>query len=439
MREKRRSAGWVAASLFSWTAASLAGAADIPPTDSASAPAKVVVDKGGLKVDSGDGAFQFRAWGRLHADGTLHVGDTPPNSDGINNDATDGTEIRRARFAMSAKAYEVFTWFGEVDFGDNEVSVTDFIVGYTGIERLNLTAGHQKQPYSLAVEMSSNDLPFTERSIDNELIIPLINRAIGGRFEDYGEKWYVAGGFYGDSMEAQSQNATEGWGTAAKVVVTPILAPDRVIHLGFRGAVRRPENDNESIRFRDQTTQMSDYRIVDTERIEDIQEAAIFGPEAAIAFGPFSLYGEYNRAHLTRKGADTLRFQSGHIAATWSLTGESRASIYTIQTGEFKRLTPKNNFSLKTGGVGAWELAVRYAYVDLSSGSASANASVVGGEEHALDTSLNWYLNPVVRFMLDWKHILETSIGDAADATLVARNQEGKGLNAFTLRAQFAF
>jgi phosphate-selective porin OprO/OprP len=428
-----RSIGWLAAWVVSSMAATMASAQDEP------APSRVTVDKGGLKVESGDGAFQFRISGRLHADGTVHVGETPSSSGGTNNDATDGVEIRRARIFVNAKVYEDFNWTGEVDFADNETAVKDFFMGYSGIEHLNLMAGHQKQPYSLAVEMSSNDLPFTERSIDNDLIIPLIDRAIGGRFETFGEKWYVAGGFYGESMEPQSVNATEGWGSAAKVVFTPIIAPDRVVHLGFRGAVRRPENANESLRFRDETTHMSDYRVVDTGTIENIQEAAIFGPEAAVAFGLFSLFGEYNRAHITRKGANTLEFQSGHIGATWSLTGESRAATYTIQTGEFKRLAPKNNFSLKHGGAGAWELAVRYAYIDLSSGSASGVGSVNGGEEHAFDASINWYLNPVVRMMLGWKHVLETSIGQAASATTFARNQEGKGLNAFTFRTQFAF
>lgn len=435
MTISRSARGWLAAAIGLLAA----GLATRGATAEDQAPTQVTVDRTGLKVESGDKAFQFRLNGRLHADGTLHVGETPSSSGGTNNDATDGVELRRARIQAQAKVYEDYFWVGEVDFADNETAVKDFLMGYTGVPHLNLMAGHQKQPYSLQVEMSSNDLPFTERSIDNDLVIPLIDRAIGARFETFREHWYVAGGFYGESMEPQSVNATEGWGAVAKAVVAPIIDAEKVIHVGFRATVRRPENDNESLRFRDETTHMSDYRVVDTGTIENIQEAVAFGPEAAVAVGPFSLFGEYNRAQLTRKDADTVYFQSGHIGATWSITGERRAATYTMQTGEFKRLTPLHDFSLKHGGIGAWELAVRYAYIDLSSGSATAPGSVVGGEEHAFTTGLNWYLNPVVRLMLDWTHILETSIGTNASATTFARNREAKGLNAFTFRTQFAF
>ncbi|MDC3239327.1 hypothetical protein OAT88_01435, partial [Gammaproteobacteria bacterium] len=65
--------------------------------------------------------------------------------------------------------------------------------------------GHQKQPYSLSLEMSSNDLPFVERSVDNFLVAAFTDRAIGGRFENHGDNWFVAGGAAGLGACAGSQ------------------------------------------------------------------------------------------------------------------------------------------------------------------------------------------------------------------------------------------
>lgn len=402
---------------------------------------RVSLDEGGLELRTNDGRFEFGFGGRLHADGTLHIGDTPSNiPGGPNRDATDGTEIRRARLAATATVYEDWHWVGELDFADNRASIKDFTLSYSGLDSVRLSVGHQKQPFSLALEMSSNDLPFTERSIDNALIVSALDRAIGFRAEAHGEHWYAAAGIYGESVEPANDNADEGWGAAGKVVVAPILEDDRLVHLGFRGAFRRPETDNESIRFRDETTNMSNFRIVDTGALEDVQNVILFGPEAAAVFGPFSLFGEYNRAILQRNGLRQVEFEGGHIGATWSLTGESRAAAYTIRTGEFKRLRPRENFSLGTGGLGAWELAARFAYVNLNDGGpAGAPGAVSGGKQQRIGASLNWYPNHNVRFMLGYEHVLQADVGGPPSSSRVEITKEGEGLDIFTLRTQVAF
>ncbi|HEB89286.1 MAG TPA: hypothetical protein ENI85_06920, partial [Deltaproteobacteria bacterium] len=258
---------------------------------------KISIGEKGLRVQTADGRFKFKIGGRLHADASVHAGDTPgTESDGTNRDATDGTEIRRARFLLKSTLYEDWSWTGEVDFEGNKVAIKDFDVAYRGLEGTKITLGHQKQPYSLDVEMSSNDIPFIERGIDVDLIVPVIDRAIGIRGDLHGEKWFVAAGFYGDGAASGDRNTSEGWGAAARAIVTPIQKEDQVLHLGFRGAIRRPESGNESLRFRAETTHMSDYFAVDTgSMIQNIQEVILYGPEAAFAWGPFSIFGEYNR------------------------------------------------------------------------------------------------------------------------------------------------
>ena len=341
---------------------------------------------------------------------------------------------------MIAKAtvYEDWNWVGEVDFADNETVVKDFFISYSGFENTTITVGNQKQPYSLSLEMSSNDIPFVERSSDNEQNI-LLDRAIGVRVDTNGEHWFFAGGIYGDGVSPQKLAGDEGWGLAARAIVSPVITDNEIVHFGFRSAFRRADRANSTGRFRDETTHMSNYRIVDTGSVSDLDSVVLYGPEAAVAIGPVWVFGEYSRELVRRNGFRNSKFESGHIAVAYALTGESRAANYAINSGEFKSITPKQNFSLGKGGWGAWEVALRYAYIDVSDGSASNPGSIYGGEEHQLSTALNWYVNPNVRFMFNWNHILETNVGSGASASLAATNQEAKGMDVFTLRAQLNF
>ena len=66
---------------------------------------EVSLGSGGLKLRTRDGSFKFYFGGRVHVDGTYHLGDTPgdvlvdppPSTTTQSLDPTDGAEIRRAR------------------------------------------------------------------------------------------------------------------------------------------------------------------------------------------------------------------------------------------------------------------------------------------------------------------------------------------------------
>ncbi|MDJ0864732.1 MAG: porin [Myxococcota bacterium] len=374
----------------------------------------VTLDEKGLNFRASDGAYSFKIGGRLHTDASGHEGRR------ISSQATDGTEIRRARMYFQGKYREDFSFVSEVDFADNEVSVKDFFVGYSGLPWGKFAVGHQKQPFSLAVEMSSNDIPFIERAPDTDLIIPFIDRAIGVRGEFSGDRWFLATGIYGDSVSA-SDGGDEGWGSALRAVWAPILGEDRVLHLGARGAYRLPE-DNE-VRIRSETTHMSSLFPVDTGTLTKVDNVFLVGPEAAFAYGPFSVGGEYNHVFLDRDDDRNLEFLGWHVEAAWSLTGESRAASYKMSAGEFKGLKPDRNFSFRRRDWGAWEFAARYAVIDAD------NENVNGGRQGVLTLGLNWYLNSALRVMFDWSRILDTN----------SVASEAERLNIFQSRVDFHF
>lgn len=383
--------------------------------------ADVDLSSKGMVITSDDGETTYRIGGRIQVDVSAHSEDQRGG-----DEITDGTELRRGRFFIAGKQREGWLWTGEVDFGNNATSVKDFWLAHEDADKLRFTVGHQKQPFSLGVEMSSNDLSFVERGIDNFLIIPFVDRAIGVRVDSPTENSLFTAGIYGEGLAEPNSSAMEdeGFGATIRYVYAPIIEDEEVLHLGIRGAIRTPSSDN-TVRIRDESTNASNLRIVDTGLITNVEETLLYGFESSYASGPWSTTLEYNLVDIGRDGED-LGFNSWHIEGTYSLTGESRAGAYKVAAGEYKRLKQAKTGQSPFAGGGAWEIATRYAALDVSDGFVDA------GETDAFTLALNWYANTNVRFMLDWTRILSTDGGDAV-------TEASEDLDIFTLRAQLLF
>lgn len=381
----------------------------------------VKLDRKGFNVESGDGDYAIKIGTRLHAEASTHSGDLPADIAPSN-----GTELRRARIELKGRFAEDYSWAAEADFADNNTSLKDFWLGYTTRNGVKLTFGNQKQPSNLSLEMSSNELPFIERPISDYLLFPLLDRAIGFRAESSGNKWFAAAGIYGEGVSPNEPADDEGWGASVRLVYAPIIEKERVLHLGGRAAFRKPARNDPSIRFRDETTHMSNLRIVDSGVIAGLDRSDSTGLEAAFAAGPFSIVGEYSAVTSRLDTVSDVDFGGWHVYSTWSLTGESRASSYRIDSGEFKGLTPRADANASNGSWGAWELALRYASLDLNDG------AIRGGDESVITSALNWYINSNLRLMLEWSRIVDT------DGSTTLR-EAADGLDIFQFRSQYTF
>jgi phosphate-selective porin OprO/OprP len=94
---------------------------------------------------------------------------------------------------------------------------------------------------------------------------------------------------------------------------------------------------------------------------------------------------------------DEPDFSGYYIYGSWFITGESRA----YKGGKFARTKASN----------AWEVALRYSSIDLEDG------DIGGGEEENWTVGLNYYVNPYLRFMLNY---VAASADDASDRFLDA-------------------
>jgi phosphate-selective porin OprO and OprP len=94
-----------------------------------------------------------------------------------------------------------------------------------------------------------------------------------------------------------------------------------------------------------------------------------------------------------------LPIQSFYVQAGYLLTGETRSSVGIVK--------PNNPFSLKDGGIGAWELVTRYQFMDIGSqvftgGLADPNTSA--NRLYITDLGFNWHLTQYVKFYFEWEH-----------------------------------
>jgi phosphate-selective porin OprO/OprP len=393
----------------------------------------VKLDKKGLQFATADKQFKMKIGARLHVDAVAHSG----GDNIVGDNATNGTEVRRARIYLKGTLWNDFKYVTEVDFADNDATVKDMSMTYTGLDGLEITAGHQKQNISMELQESSNDIMFTERSLINAITGPAFDRALGLHLKSKGKDWSAQIGLYGESVgKSDKTGGDEGWGMSTRLTYAPINSKTQVLHLGGYAGFRNVSDNGDVLNgtkgtaLKYETAHMSNLYLLDTGTIANLDKLSIYGLEAAYMQGPFSVQAEYAISDASRDGGSSDEdFSAYYVQAGWTLTGESRS--YKGSDGEFKRLKPANKFSPGAdGGWGAWELAARYDHADMNSG------DIRGGEETALTVAINWYLNENVRIMADYRKELDV---DQRAGLAANSSSDLEDIDTFTLRGQWAF
>jgi phosphate-selective porin OprO/OprP len=131
-------------------------------------------------------------------------------------------------------------------------------------------------------------------------------------------------------------------------------------------------------------------------------------------------------------------FFGGYVQVSYMLTQEYRAydrrlgRLSTYYLGKQGPHTPfwlvRDNNGNFNSGLGAWELAARYSYVNLNDGTGSAR--IQGGIMDGLTVGVNWYLNNNLKLQFDYVHNNRSDL----PATAVPGNTDGLGI-----RCQFMF
>lgn len=379
----------------------------------ATKPSDVEVQvKGGVTVKTRDGKFSTKIGGRVQADAAMYSG---------NPEIGDGTEIRRARIYLNGVMYNDWAYKLEYDFANTNSNgssgIADAFLAYNGFDDLEIKVGHFKDPFGLEQQTSSNNVSFTERSLTSAFSA---GRHIGAMLSTEQQHWTLAGGLFGDSLtttNGPAHNQDEGWGLGARATFAPINEKTKVVHLGL-GLNYRDTGDLTTVSFKQQPeTHIGGINIADTGTISNVNDFYKVGLEAATVMGPFSAQAEYITTTVSRTTASDLDFDGWYAQAGYFFTGESR----NYKNGSFGSITPKA--SVGDGGIGAWELALRYSTLDL------IDRDINGGDVDSYTIGVNWFATPSLRFSANYVDVLNVK-GGTYD------NQEP---SVFQVRSQWAF
>lgn len=390
--------------------------------------------KGGLTIKTDDGRFEAKLGGRIHFDAYV-FGDEELNGAKVANNQS-GTEFRRARITLSGKAYG-WEYKFEEDFAGSGATSTvctpsgtasgactggtasavtstvthrDMFVA-TKVGPGKLTIGQFKPYRSMEELTSSNEITMMERPYSSATGI-FTNRQFqqGVGYMLSGDN-YTAG-VSGFTLRADERARNEGTGYAARATFAPIADDGQVLHVG---AWYSAENFQATLPGGQAVTANYAGRRGDSEAIAAIaasESTDVKAVELAAVFGPFYFQGEYAMMTLDRVTAADQDIDTYYGMVSFNLTGESKP--YKKAGGVFGSVKPSSE-------IGAFELTARYDVLKNKDLATKPEATTI-------IAGLNWYVNPNVRFMLNYT-MGETELVGAGD-------DEADQL---ALRTQFSF
>ncbi len=373
------------------------------------------------------------------------------------------------------------------NFGNNTgiAELDEFWVGVKDIAYLGtVRVGHLKVPQGLEGDMvsSSKDMTFMERASYTDAFYEnfapgvwvgnhiLCDRATWAAMAYKQEAGTISGASNLEPGAPDGAVLQDGnWGYTGRLTALPCYCLDgrELLHLGVSGTYRSallPETagaatDTGGARFVDFSARpemrdtIGNYtnvgpgnskRLVDTGLIQ-CDAATVLGTEALAIVGPLTLQAEYawswaDHVHATtspttgalvKHNIGALGFGGGYIQAAYLLTGENRQydrRLGRLATNGIRPYTPfwfvRDGSGNICSGLGAWELAYRFSYLNLNDG------PVNGGILDSQTVGLNWYLNNNLK--IQFEYLYSDRLAMPPGAALGA-------INSFGIRTQILF
>ena len=384
-------------------------------------------------------------------------------------DFSDGAYFRRARFGFEGTLGRDFTYRVLAELGgsgtEGPARINDMWVGYTGFAPFTIQVGAFSPPANMDDSINVESSLFIERASSSEL-----SRTLGGADGRIGiglrgsvARWMssltLTTRTVSDAEVFDSQLAAVG--RFGGLIAT---SSDSNIHAGLSGTwVFQPPDQGSTVapaqrhvlRFRDRPEiRVDSTRLIDTGSI-DADSAYVYGLEAGATWKNWYLGAESFHYGIERTAATAAlsdpTFEGFYVQGSWILTGETRR--YDAASGAFQAPRPFIPFT-SSGGMGAWELALRFSHTDLdyhagAFGTAATADAIRGGVQDIWTLGVNWYLNPNVKIVLNWLRVDVDRLNPAGAGTLAPFGPEpgtpplgvniGQDLNIYGLRTQYSF
>ena len=407
----------------------------IPPYFTKLPGAGFYADTRGVGYNTDDKDVQFRIGGRYQEDFStastsprLRSGSTTPLV------GADGIDSRRAYFEAYLTLRDGISAAFQYDFANATQPITDAVVSYHGIDsNVIYTIGNFKEPFSLNQLISDNNTLFTERSLMDGFSP---GRNFGGAISTYGDKWTATGGvFAGNANNTLTDN---GYAGTARVTYAPILEKTQLLHFGVAGSYRSLDQSGTTGALSSRPEDFLERALVNTGTLNRADALERINGEALYQFANVRLQGEYTFVNVTGTGATGDRsFQGGYVEGGWVINGAGRpyriSQPYGSEAAILQGVQVEDPQRVSNGGIGVWELGLRYSALDLNNRSNSALSRVAGGSEQDFTAGLNWYPDRNIRMMADYVHGWVSPAASIAEISAVRREVQS---DAFVSRMQ---
>lgn len=381
-------------------------------------------------------------------------------------DAQDGTGFRRVRVAVQGKVADFTNYQVEVDFANaGRPSFFDTYVEQENLPFLgSLRVGHFLQPFSVDAMSGFRALPFLERSLPFLAFVPFRRTGIMAYTQSEDERTNLAysvfrTGGYNNAPLGDSRFGTDfgdiggfSFSTRATHLVWyedkgcslwhigaaydySVLGANDAVGSGTSGNAGSPEPFYQAkttpefgpLGYPENSSNFGSAVngtpiFVDTGRYQ-ANNFNLFGLETVYQNGPLSMQAEW-MGTMVDSIAGPVFYNGAYGEVMYRLTGEYRE--YDKKFGALKNPVPFTDFipigkGIDRGirGWGAWEIAARWSFVDLTNPSKldghyyNSATNTFTGSNHAGNGVLNdstlgvtWFLNKHTKVQANWIHAM---------------------------------
>ncbi len=292
----------------------------------------------------------------------------------------NGVEWRRARVYALGTFGRRWGFKFQWDFtGGRGPNLTDAWIGLEfqlWRQRVRLRSGRFSSTFGLENDASSNDILFMEQGLTGAFVPPQ-ETGVLVHSQSNRRRWDFSFSSSASELECiifAVTGITGRYSTSFK-----FGREDRRLHVGANYSRRWTD---QAVNFAERPESHIAPVFVDTGPfLADRIDVGLV--EGAYLDGPFSLQGEYATTRAKRSERDSPRFHAFYVSGSYALTGESRP--YRENQGNIRRIRPKHEFRDGSGGLGAFEIAARFSYIDLN------DKDITGGKLADVSFAFNWY------------------------------------------------
>ena len=412
-----------------------------------------------FSVQTADGDYSIGIYGIVQVDTGAYV-DFRPESPFVGPQTlSNGVNARRARIGVAGTVARDWGYAFVYDAGNSSDAtprgLTTAQIMWTGPRGTAWELGYSSTYFTLDQSTGAADLLFLERASPSNIATSFnagsARANAGARF--FGERYWVGAYLTGPQIGDSHTQSRERFGAIERATYQVATGSDYSIHLGVGvSELLHAPNSGPGTPAAISLSDRPELRIdpttfLDTGQIgtpaNPVTKGYVIDVETAATYRSLFWQGEYFHYQVDRAGLPNASFNGAYGQISWTLTGE--AHPYNPQAGSYLRIRPRNPFSLKFGGWGAWEIAARFSYINLNSNIVSGDlqsatpGAVLGGNQYGYTIGLNWYPNDLVRLMLDFNHIdfERFNAGNLVGVPLGA--PIGAKFDAISLRAQVSY